>query len=571
MKQNTGDKAVLKWLLSATKGSKRYIVILSLLQMLMAVASTSQALFIRGIVNSAMAKDWDGFKLYAILQASLVVLLFLLRTANYFLDEYARSTVENLLKQRLFRNLLYKDYASVTTGHSGEWLSRMTSDSSVVSGGIMHIVPGVASTVVRLAYAVFLLFCFVPKLCLWILVGGLVTVCFTWFLRKLLKKLHLQVQQADSRFRVFMTERLGSMMIIRAFRQERNSMEQGKAFMAAHRKARMKRNRVSGLFHTGFGALVGVTYTICAIYCGWGILSGAGIISYGDFTAVLQLVGQVQTPIANISGIFPQYSSMIASAERLMEAENYPEEASEPAVENISQFYQEKFRSIGLRDAAFTYLAVGELEHGEADRRSVLQNLNLEIHKGEYVAFCGPSGCGKSTVLKLLMCMYQLDDGQRYLKTDDGEQELNACWRDLFSYVPQGNQLMSGTIREVVTFGDQELMQQDERIHHALKVACADQFMADLPDGLDTLLGERGAGLSEGQMQRIAIARAIFSERPIMLLDEATSALDEATEAKLLDNLRVMTDKTVIIVTHRPAALDITDKIITFTPTTDAQ
>jgi ATP-binding cassette subfamily B protein len=125
---------------------------------------------------------------------------------------------------------------------------------------------------------------------------------------------------------------------------------------------------------------------------------------------------------------------------------------------------------------------------------------------------------------------------------------------------------MSGTIREVVTFGDQELMKQDARIHQALKVACADQFMADLPEGLDTLLGERGAGLSEGQMQRIAIARAIFSERPILLLDEATSALDEATEAKLLDNLRVMTDKTVVIVTHRPAALDITDKIITFEP-----
>ncbi len=564
MKQNTGDKATLRWLLKATKGTKRYVGLLALVQTLMAVASTSQALFIRGIVNSAVSKNWDAFWLYAILQASLVAVLFILRTVNYFLDEYARSTVENTLKQRLFRNLLYKDYASVTASHSGEWLTRMTSDSTVVSGGIMHIIPGIASTFARLIYAVVLLMVLVPKLCVWILVGGLITVGFTWFLRKFLKKLHLQVQQADSRFRVFMTERLSSLMIIRAFRQEKNAMEQGKQRMEEHRKARMKRNRVSGLLNTGFSAVLGVTYTACSIYCGFNILQGA--LSYGDFTAVLQLVGQVQTPIANISGIFPQYSSMLASAERLMEAESYSEEPSEPAVEDIAGFYQEKFRAIGLRNAAFTYLSVGELEHGEDDRRSVLRNLNLEIKKGEYVAFCGPSGCGKSTVLKLLMCMYQLDEGQRYLLTTDGEQDLNPCWRDLFSYVPQGNQLMSGTIREVVTFGDQELMQQDERIYQALKVACADQFMADLPDGLDTLLGERGAGLSEGQMQRIAIARAVFSERPVLLLDEATSALDEATEAKLLDNLRVMTDKTVIIVTHRPAALDITDKIITFEP-----
>jgi ATP-binding cassette subfamily B protein len=204
---------------------------------------------------------------------------------------------------------------------------------------------------------------------------------------------------------------------------------------------------------------------------------------------------------------------------------------------------------------------------GENDApRRVLRNMDLQIQKGEYVAFCGPSGCGKSTVLKLLMCLYPLDGGERCLTAAEGEIPLDAGWRGLFAYVPQGNQLMSGSIREVVTFGDREQMVQEERIFRALKIACADQFVSELPDGLDTQLGERGAGLSEGQMQRVAIARAIFSDRPILLLDEATSALDEQTEAKLLDNLRSMTDKTVVIITHRPAALDITDKIITFTP-----
>jgi ATP-binding cassette subfamily B protein len=145
-----------------------------------------------------------------------------------------------------------------------------------------------------------------------------------------------------------------------------------------------------------------------------------------------------------------------------------------------------------------------------------------------------------------------------------GDLPLTAGWRGLYAYVPQGNQLMNGTIRDVVTFGDQDAADKDEAIYRALEIACADQFVRELPDGLDTMLGERGAGLSEGQMQRIAVARAIYSDRPVLLLDEATSALDDATEKQLLKNLRAMTDRTVIIVTHRSAVLDVTDTEIRF-------
>ena len=564
MKQKTSDKATTAWIIAVAKGKKRYVALLALVQMIMGVTSMGYALFIRGLVDNATARNREGFFYYCALLVGLVVVLFILRSIIRVLEEYTRSTLENAFKRRVFRNLLYKDYASVTAYHTGEWLSRMTSDVTIVADGITHIVPGILGTVVRLISAMFLLFVYVPKLTGWIVVGGIATVIVTWGLRKIMKRLHRQVQMADSKLRVYLTERLGSMMILRAFEKEKVALEQGEALMNAHKAARMKRNRVTSLFHNGFSAVVNCVYVTGAIYCATGIM--AGQISYGTFSAVLQLVGQVQTPIANISGFFPQYSSMLGSAERLMEIEEYSEELPEPAVEDVSSFYREGFRSIGLRGAGFTYMPVGEVDAEKEGRRTVLKNLDLEIRKGEYVAFCGPSGCGKSTVLKLLMCMYTLDEGQRYVATADGEVPLTAGWRGLFSYVPQGNQLMSGTIREVVTFGDQVQMAKDEEIRRALTVACADQFISELPEGLDTLLGERGAGLSEGQMQRIAIARAIFSDRPILLLDEATSALDEETETKLLDNLRSMTDKTVIIVTHRPAALDITDKIITFNP-----
>ena len=194
-----------------------------------------------------------------------------------------------------------------------------------------------------------------------------------------------------------------------------------------------------------------------------------------------------------------------------------------------------------------------------------LDNFSLEIKKGEYVAFTGHSGCGKSTALMLLMCIYKPDSGRTFFTDSQGnEEELSAKYQRLFAYVPQGNKLMSGTVREIVSFSDKNASSDEVKINLALKVACADDFISELENGIDTMLGERGTGLSEGQMQRIAIARAIFSESPVLVLDEATSALDEATEEKLLSNLRTLTDKTVIIVTHRQAALKICDRAVEF-------
>lgn len=565
MKKKTGEFATVRWILSVIKGNKRYVLLLALTQMVTGVASTGYALFLSGLIDNAVAGNQSGFLRYCVLLICLVATMFLLKAFLRFLDEHCRTRVENAFKTRLFRNLLYKDYAQATAYHTGEWITRMTSDTVVVTSGVISIVPGLSATVVRLVCAVCLLYYYVPDLTVWVVLGGIGIMALTFVLRKSLKKLHKRVQMEDSRLRVFLTERLGSMMIIRAFEKEETALAQAKKQMGEHRKARMKKNRCMNMLHNGFGLVVNIVYITGAIVCGRGIL--AGTMTYGSFTAVLQLVSQVQTPIANASGYFTQYSSMIASAERIFELENYKEYACDDCPEDVSAYYRDRFHSIGLRNVGFTYLPIGEVEAGEEPRRTVLKGLDMEIHKGEYVAFCGPSGCGKSTVLKLLMCIYDLDEGERFLSDGEGEVPLTRSWRGLFSYVPQGNHLMSGTIREVVTFGEEADMEREEEIWQALKISCADSFVQELPDGLDTRLGERGSGLSEGQMQRIAIARAVFSDRPVLLLDEATSALDEDTEAKLLDNLRAMTDKTVIIVTHRPAALDITDKIIRFDPT----
>ena len=515
------------------------------------------------MVDFAADGSWDGFLRYAAGFAALTAAQIILRAIGRALDEWCRAQLENLLKQRLFSCLLRKDYASVTGVHSGEWMNRLTSDTVIVANGLTSILPSAGGMLVKMAGALAAILFLEPLFAAILIPGGAALLVLTYGFRKILKRLHKVIQEQDGLLRVLLQERLSSLMIVRAFSMEQQTETLAAQAMDAHKHARMKRMRVSNLCNTGFSIAMNGLYAFGAVFCGFGLLQGT--MTYGTVAAILQLILQIQSPFASITGYLPQYYSMLASAERLMEAESFPEgnEESPYPASRTKEYYQHQFQSLGLRGASFTYRTPTDT-HQERPMPVVLRNIDLQIRKGEFVAFTGPSGCGKSTVLKLLMCLYPLDDGKRFLTDTDGtEHELTAAWRSLFAYVPQGNQLMCGTIREVIAFGDPTSMANEQQLWNALDIACAD-FVAQLELGLDTPLGERGTGLSEGQMQRLAIARAILSDRPILLLDEATSALDQTTEQHLLENLRAMTDKTVILVTHRDAVLNTCEVCVKF-------
>ena len=563
---------VLRWLWQVAGLHKAGVAVLFVVQVTFGVCGVASAMLFRALIDGAVGGQADRFLWAAACLAGLYLGEDLLASAEHFLYEWTRASLENRLKERLFSCLLHKDYASVMAVHTGEWISRLTSDTSVVAGGAIDILPDLGGMLARLAGAMAALFFLEPAFFYVLVPLGILMLLLTASLRKVLKRLHKKIQEANGAVLSFLQERLESLMILRVFSMENRTLQEAAQKMKQHKAARIKRNHLSNLCSFGSGVTVDAGYLLSAVYCGYGILQGN--ITYGTFTAVLQLVGQIQSPFAGITGVVPQYFAMIASAERLMEAEQYPEDGrgvSLPA-DKIGRFYEEQFESLGLQNASFSYQNA-ERDGPGAQETHVIDHLDLEIRKGEYVAFTGRSGCGKSTLFKLLMCLYPLDAGRRYLRArKNGKTEeypLTALWRGLFAYVPQGNQLMSGTIREVVAFGDPSAMAQDDRLLRALQVACADSFVLKGERGLDTLLGERGAGLSEGQMQRIAIARAVFSDRPILILDEATSALDEETEQRVLQNLKEMTDKTVLLITHRPAALRICDREITMTEEQD--
>ena len=535
------------WLWQVLGKKKKYIIFLTLVQAIASGSSVFYALFLRGVVDSVTRGDTSSFQHFVL----GIICLFLFQLAIFalirWLTELAKCDIENSLKGRLIDNIFRKDYASVFSTHTAEWMNRLTSDTVIVAGGTVDILPGLVGMVVRLVSALLIIIALERRFAYILIPGGFLLIMLTYFFRKILKRLHKNIQEADGRLRVFLQERISSLMVIKAFVGEEQTSRQAAEKMAAHKNARMKRNYISNIANAGFGAAIRGMYLFGIIYCAYGILIGT--VTYGTLTAVMHLIGQIQTPFASISGYLPKWYSMVASAERLMEVEQYADETEAISAAEIQRFYQQQFKSIVFRDACFSYPSAEDEK-----QRFVFQNLNIEISKGEHIALTGASGCGKSTVLKLLMCMYPLNSGERLINNAN----LEASHRRLFAYVPQGNVLMNGTIREVVSFGAPEAEADTVRLKRALTISCADEFVEDV----DMVLGERGAGLSEGQMQRISIARAIFADNPILLLDEATSALDEATEKRLLENLKELTDKTVLIVTHRKAALSICDRII---------
>lgn len=557
------QRNTLQWLSIVTGKAKLLVGVLVAVQAVLSVSSIAFAFVLRRIINMAVDGVQGGFWASLALLVGILLGQIVLSAASRFLSEYTSAAVENRFKHRLFAALLTGNYASVTAVHSGEWMNRLTSDTTIIAGGVTQIVPGLIGMLVRLFGALAAILWLEPRF-FWVLVpGGAAMLALTYGFRKILKRLHKNIQEADGTLRVFLQERLESLLIVRTFAKEQQTAAQAASLMEQHKAARMKRSNFSNLCNIGFAGAMNGAYLLGIGFCGYGILTGT--MSYGNLMAIMQLVGQVQSPFANITGYLPRYYAMLASAERLMEAEAFAPDSEHPlAEEKVLEFYRTKLTALRLEHASFTYQPPVRAEEEQPPMPVVLKDIDLTIRKGEYIAFTGPSGCGKSTVLKLLMCLYPLDAGSRTLETTCGTQPLTAAWRSLFAYVPQGNQLLSGTIRDIVSFGDPCKAQDDAGILRALRIACAEDFVQKLEKGLDTMLGEHGQGLSEGQMQRIAIARAVFSEHPILMLDEATSALDEATAQQLLENLRRMTDKTVLMVTHRTDQTDFFDRELSF-------
>lgn len=541
----------MSWIFGVSGKLKLGVMLLVLLNSAISISAVAFALVLREAIDGAVSGNKMVFLKFVIILGLIMVGQIAARGVIRFLDEYVRSGMENVIKTRLYETILSRKYSAITAFHTGELLNRITNDAVVVADGFVQIIPGIIAMLVKLVGAAAVLFVLDYRFSVIFFAGGGLVLIFTTLFRRVMKKLHKDVQAADGVLRSYLSENLGSLMVLKTFGAERKSIDTSKQYMDKHRFMRMKRNKFSNICNVGFGLVMNGGYIFGLCWCSFGILHGS--ITYGTLSAVLQLVDQLWAPLANMTGYLPKFYGMLSSAERCMELETLEEEHVE------SQFSRDYCRelykdmtAIECKNITFRY---------EDD--IILENADISIGKGELITIMGNSGAGKSTLLKLLLAIYEPEKGTLEIKTDKESYALTERYRKMFAYVPQGNFLMSGNVTSAIASLDDTNADVDmDKVKAVAHIACADTFVEKLEHGYDTLIGERGMGISEGQAQRLAIARALYTDAPVLLLDEATSALDEQIEKKVLKNIRELTDKTVIIVSHRKAVLEVCDRCV---------
>lgn len=534
------------WLKKETRVYVSPVLFLTVLTAFTTLFSLAFAYMTRYLINSASDKNGRLFWVFAIVLLTVLLLKIVCKALDGYYSERLRSKVYTEIRQKSFQKILRSEYAGVQKYHSGELMTRLTADTQEIAIDTVGFLPAVVGMAFQLFGAIVALFTIDPLFTAIYVVCGIVLGGLTVLFRKRIKKLHKDVLSADGKARSFMQESITSSMTVKAYGAEDKTAEKAKGFSTDYYRKRLSRNFLRTEMNFIISLLSNCGLIFAVVWCGVSLLNGNGANDYGKILSVVLLLMQLQQPLTSFSSVLPVYYARIASAERLAELDEIPlEETGKVGVDAYKNL-----RAFVLDGVSFTY-----------GRDTVFQNASARIHKGETVCITGLSGSGKSTLFKLLLGVYKPTEGELSLEGDFGRIALDASARDLFAYVPQGNFLFSGTIYENLTFFADKENLSEEKIRNLISCACAD-FVYELPDGIHTLLAENGDGLSEGQKQRLAVARALLSDRPVLLFDEATSALDAETERILIQNVKALKDKTCLIVTHRPMALGIADKVL---------
>jgi len=534
-------KEILIWLWEAWKGNRFQALLNASLGLMGVVVSLSAVKAIQNAIDIASGAKPGSIYWGVGIMGIIVLCNFAINISVVWVKNILGVRARNRMQQRLLDRILRSEWHSKEKRHSGDVINRLLTDVGHVINFLTETLPNSVSTLALFIGAFAYLYSMDKMLSFVIVVMIPIVILLSRFYMRKMRQLAKDVRTCDSKIQSVLTETVQNRMLIKIMESDDAMIDKLETTQSEYREKVVKRTFFSVIanfvlnFGFSFGYLVAFLWSALRL--------SHGTLTFGGMTAFLQLVNRVQGPAKNLTKLVPEFVYVFTSAERLMELEDNPlEEQGKPV-------YVKAPCGVRLNNISFSYEEGGK----------VVDNLSFDFKPGSCTAILGETGAGKTTIVRMILALMFPQEGTVEIYNDKESKQLSPRMRCNFVYVPQGNTLLSGTIRDNLRLG--KLDATDEEMEEALRMSCA-EFVLDLPEGLETVCSESGGGLSEGQAQRIAIARALLRDRSIMLFDEATSALDPETEKNLLQNILAKHDKTIIFITHRPAVMEYCDQTL---------
>lgn len=535
-------RVIFKWLWRAWRGNQLQAILNAAIGLLSVVVSLAQVWAVQRAIDVASGHAEGSIYWSVGVMALLILCGYALRICSIWVRNILGIKAQNRMQQRMLDRILRSEWTGKESHHSGDMLNRLEQDVGTVVGFLTETIPNTLSVVAMFVGAFVYLFS-MDKVLAFVIVGIIpVFVLLSRLYVGQMRRLTRQVRDSDSKVQSVLQETIQHRMLIKTLESDSVMVDRLESTQSELRHRVVRRTAFSVVSNLILNVGFSIGYLIAFL---WAALRMSDqTLSFGGMTAFLQLVNRIQGPARDLTKLAPAFVSVFTAAERLMELEENPlEEQGDPIPITAPC-------GVRLDHISYAY------DDGDSN---VIEQLDFDFYPGSCTAVLGETGAGKTTLIRLILALLHPNEGKVILYNQQEQKELSPLMRCNFVYVPQGNTLMSGTIRDNLRLG--KLNATEEEIKAALEMSCA-SFVMDLPDGLDTVCTEAGGGLSEGQAQRISIARALLRNRPIMLFDEATSALDPETERQLLHNILSNHDKTVIFITHRPAVVDYCDQTL---------
>ena len=538
-----------KWIFSYSKKYRWIVIFYAIIGILSSTMSIGTSYVGRIMINIIVGKQQEKLWILIAAMVGMLILSLVFSSVSSYINARISIYVNNDMQAGIFERIMDARWKELSSYPSGDLLNRFNGDVGTIASNAISWIPNLIVNIYTFI---------VTLVVLWRMDFGMALIAFisapfllglSRFIMRKMKEYRKRVLELNSQMMSFEVETFYNFEMIKSFgifgyysRKLKGWQKKYKDFNLDYNKFHIKSNILLTLVST-------IVSSAAFGYCLYRLWTGQ--IMYGDMTFFLQQRSALSSRFNSLVGTIPGMINSAVSAHRVRELMDLPREEHDP--DRVT--YMEERTGKGIK------VHVDDVTFGYDEHANVYEHSNLQVASGEMVALMAESGGGKTTLIRLLLGMLEPDSGKVTLQSGSGEEfPVNSDLRKFFAYVPQGNTMFSGTIAENMRMVNEEAT--DEDVINALKTACAWDFVENLPEGINSILGERGRGLSEGQAQRISIARALLRNAPILLLDEATSALDRETEERVLNNIMSShPDRLIILSTHRPAALRLCNRI----------